>query len=124
MKNSIFHCGKYPHLGLTITPFNYRDDKGNKVKAQHIHFGTDPILGAGILRTSDEAIANYVRESEYFKSGKIMDVSDAKPIPVPKLNEKVQTGVHNTSDVRKPNGEPKDESRPVTAAKVPGRGKK
>lgn len=121
MKDVIFHCGRFPHLVLTVSPFGLKDPVGNQKPARHLHFKSDPELGAGIMRLTNEDHAKFVRNHEYFKNGKIIEVSDASDLPAPKVEDKVSTGVHNSNDVRVPSGAPKGGDLPVKAAKVPGK---
>jgi hypothetical protein len=123
-KEIIFHCGRYPSLGLTVVPFNSKDDKGNKQKAIHLFFKPDPELGAGILRLSNEDMISFVRNHEYSKSGRIIEVDDVKSLIKLNISPKVKAGVHNTVDVRTPSGAPVQADRPVKAAKVPSKKKK
>jgi hypothetical protein len=123
MKEAIFHCGRYPQLTLTVEPFGMKDKFGTKTKAKHLNFKADPEFGAGILRIHDEEMVKFVQNHEYFKNGKIIDVTDAKVKPTPKVENKVTTGVHSSIDVRTPHGEPVEGKREVKAARVPGKKK-
>ena len=119
-KEVIFYCGRYPSLMLTVKPFGIKDIQGNFIPAKHLTFGPDPVLGAGILKVKDEDMQKYVKNHEYFKNGKIIEVEDASDIPVVEVKEKVQTGVHDTRDVRTPSGSaPTDKAQPIRAAKIP-----
>lgn len=119
MKEHIFHCGRYPELVFTVEPF------GTDKKAHHLNFRADPEFGPGILRISNESDVAYVKAHERFKTGQIIDVTDAEIKPAPKPQEKVSTAAHSSKDVRTPSGEsPASAERPVSAAKVPGRRKK
>jgi len=121
MTEVIFHCGRYPSLVLTVKPFGLKDPVGNLKPAKHLHFITDLKLGPGIFKAKNEEDANFVRNCEYFKSGKIIEVVDAADLPEPVLVDKVSTGVHDTRDVRTPSGEPKEVPREVKASRVPKR---
>ena len=121
MKDSIFHCGRFPSLVLTVKPYGQKDPMGNVKPAKHLNFHLDPIMGPGILRVSDEDMVKFVKNHEYFKSGQIIEVEDVKDIPKVEKQEKVSTGVHDTREVRTPSGEPKEGSRPVKAVKTPGK---
>lgn len=122
-KEVIFHCGRFPSLVLTVKPFGVKDLVGNLKPAKHLSFKPDPEFGAGILRLSDEEHAKFVRNHEYFKNGKIIEVNDVSDLPEPKVEEKVTTSVHSSVDVRHASGEPAEGQRSVKAAKVPGRRK-
>ena len=120
-KEFMFHCGRYPSLTLTITPFGVKDAVGGHKPAKHLRFGADVELGAGILRVSSEEHAAFVRKHEYFKNGKIIEVSEASDIPAKKVEAKVHAGVHSSSDTRLPSGAPVDGDQKPKAARVPKR---
>ena len=121
-KETVFHCGRFPHLVLTVKPFGLKDGQGNKIAAKHLHFGPDLTLGPGILRVRDEKMADLVRDHEYFKVKRIIEVTDVKDIPKTDEPEKVTAGVRDTSSNRPAQGEPKEEkARPVKAARTPGK---
>ena len=125
MKEGILHCGRYPELVLTVEPFGMKDKFGTKTKAVHLNFKPDPELGAGILRVSNEEHVKFVLAHEYFKCGKIIDVTDAEVKPKPKASNKVVAGTHNSLDTRPLSGDaPASADLPVKAAKVPGKRKK
>ena len=119
MKEAIFHCGRYPELTLTVEPF------GTEAKAKHLHFRADPVFGAGILRINNEADVAFVKATERFKIGQIIDITDAAVKPTPKVEEKVTTAAHSSKDVRTASGDevPAAGNLPVKAARVPGKRK-
>jgi len=124
MKEVIFHCPDYPELVLTVVPFNAeKGANGVRPKAKHLMFKPDVELGSGILRCGEED-AKIVKERDFFKRGLIKEVFGKEDIPAEVKADKVQRGVHDTREVRNPQGEPPaDGSHAVRAAKVPGKKK-
>lgn len=120
-KEFMFHCGRYPNLTLTVTPFGVKDAVGGHKPAKHLRFGADVEFGAGILRCKDEEQAKFVRNHEYFKNGKIIEVTDASDLPAKKAEPKVHAGVHSSADTRLPSGAPADGDQKPKAARVPKR---
>jgi hypothetical protein len=121
MKEKIYHCGRFPGLTLTVVPFGLKDEHGNKKPAKHLQFKDDLYLGAGILRVKDESMQKFVEQDEYFKCGKIKDVTEdvahATLVPMKSNKPDVQLGAHDSSENK--SEEQPSAKRAIKAARVP-----
>jgi hypothetical protein len=118
-KQVIFFCGRYPELGITVVPFGAKNEMGHKIKAKHLQFGPCAKLGAGILYAKTEAEIEFIRNTEYFKRGLIIEITDENDIPKSVKVEKVVSGTHDTRDKSQAEDIPAGEERKVRASRIP-----
>ena len=114
MKTYITPKMKEPEL--VVHPAGKRDPQGNRIPRKTIQFQPNS-AGCGQFTTDDPVVQKFLESHEYIVTGELVVMSANQVEPTGPAEFKTRVGLR-TSEPDNPPEPPKEEARPVKAARV------